>query len=182
MANQVGFYINSEGCYGCQTCQVACKSEQGSASGVKLRRVRKFDTSHPVSHATISMACNHCENPQCLANCPVGAYSKLDNGIVYQDHSLCIGCRMCTFACPYGAPQFDSVEGKTSKCSYCKERIEEGLKPRCAEACPGGNIIVGDLEELRAKYSGVQEIPDITPDASVTKPSIVINLAKPHKN
>lgn len=179
--SQVGFYINSENCYGCQTCQIACKSEQCAASGVKLRRVREIEGEHPATHATISMGCNHCEHPQCLVNCPVGAYSKLPNGIVYQDHSLCIGCRMCTFACPYGAPQFDPAEGKTSKCSYCKERIEKGQLPRCVEACPGGNLIAGDLDALRAQYSGVQEIPDVTPRASITNPSIVINPAKPYK-
>lgn len=182
MSGQVGFYINSEGCYGCQTCQVACMSEQKTAPGVNWRRVRQFDTSNPPSHVNISMACNHCQEPQCLLNCPAGAYTRLENGIVYQDHAKCIGCRMCTYACPYGTPQYDPVEKKVSKCSYCKERVEQGLMPRCAEACPGGNIIVGDLAELEARYQGVREIPGITPKAAVTKPSILINPAKPHKN
>ena len=87
---------------------------------------------------------------------------------------------MCIMACPYGVPQYDPEEGKTSKCSYCKERIEQGLEPRCVEACPGGNIIAGDLEELRAKYSGVQEFPG-TPIAGITNPSIIINPAKAFK-
>lgn len=181
MANQLGFYINSDGCYGCQTCQVACKSEQQTADACSWRRVREFTTQTPASWVTISMGCNHCENPQCLANCPAGAYTKLDNGIVYQDHTKCIGCRMCTFACPYGVPQYDEVEGKTSKCSMCKERIEKGMTPRCVEACPGGNLVFGDLDELKAMYEGVQEIPGITPDSSITNPSIVINPAKAHR-
>lgn len=181
MAKQLGFYINSANCYGCQTCQVACKSEQKTAPAVSWRRVRQFDTDHPAAHFTVSMGCNHCEHPQCLANCPVGAYTKLENGIVYQDHSKCIGCRMCVMACPYGVPQYDPEEGKSSKCSLCKERIEQGLNPRCVEACPGGNLIVGDIEELRAKYSGVQEFPGM-PSASITNPSIVINPAKAVKN
>ncbi|WP_018213447.1 4Fe-4S dicluster domain-containing protein [Desulfitobacterium hafniense] len=180
MAKQVGFYINMANCYGCQTCTVACKSEQKTAPGVSWRKVRKFDTENPASHATISMGCNHCEHPQCLINCPAGAYTKLENGIVYQDHSKCIGCRMCVMACPYGVPQYDPEEGKTSKCSYCKERIEQGLQPRCVEACPGGNLVAGDIEELKAKYSGVQELP-ITPAAKITGPSIIINPAKAFK-
>ncbi|HHY26260.1 MAG TPA: 4Fe-4S dicluster domain-containing protein [Desulfitobacterium dehalogenans] len=180
MAKQVGFYINMANCYGCQTCVVACKSEQKTAPGVQWRKVRKFDTENPASHATISMGCNHCKNPQCLLNCPAGAYTRLDNGIVYQDHSKCIGCRMCVMACPYGVPQYDPEEGKTSKCSYCKERIEQGLEPRCVEACPGGNLVAGDIEELKAKYSGVQELP-ITPAASITNPAIIINPAKAFK-
>lgn len=181
MSKQVGFYMNMANCYGCQTCQIACKSEQQSATGVSLRRVRHFDTEHPPSKATLSMGCNHCKDPQCLVNCPAGAYTKLDNGIVYQDHDKCIGCRMCTMACPYGVPQYDPEEGKTSKCSYCKERIEQGLQPQCVAACPGGNIIAGDIDELKAKYPGVQEFPGM-PVASITNPSIVIKPAKAVKN
>lgn len=180
MAKQVGFYINMANCYGCQTCQVACKSEQRTAPAVSLRRVRQFDTDNPATHATLSMGCNHCEHPQCLANCPAGAYTKLENGIVYQDHNKCIGCRMCIMACPYGVPQYDPEEGKTSKCSYCKERTEKGLKPMCVESCPGGNLVAGELEELRAKYSGVKELPGM-PSASITNPSIIINPAKRFK-
>ena len=177
MIKQVGFYINMANCYGCQTCQVACKSEQGTAPAVSWRRVRQFNTEHPVSHATLSMGCNHCQNPQCLVNCPVGAYKKLENGIVYQEHGKCIGCRMCVMACPYGVPQYDPEEGKSSKCSYCKERIDAGLQPRCVEACPGGNLLAGDLEELKTKYSGVLEFPG-TPVARITDPSIIINPAQ----
>ncbi|AGA68284.1 Fe-S-cluster-containing hydrogenase subunit [Desulfitobacterium dichloroeliminans LMG P-21439] len=177
---KVGFYYDMQNCYGCKTCQVACKSEQKTAPAVSWRRVRDFDTDHPATHATLSMGCNHCENPECLKNCPTGAYTKLENGIVYQDHSQCIGCRMCTMACPYGVPQYDPEEGKVSKCSYCKERIEQGLQPACAESCPGGNIIAGDLEELKAKYKGVQELPGM-PVASITNPSIIINPAKTFK-
>lgn len=180
MAKQVGFYINMANCYGCQTCQVACKSEQRTAPAVSLRRVRQFDTDNPATHATLSMGCNHCEHPECLANCPAGAYTKLENGIVYQDHNKCIGCRMCVMACPYGVPQYDPKEGKTSKCSYCKERIEKGLQPMCVESCPGGNLVAGNLDELKAKYPGVQELPGM-PKAGITNPSIIINPAKRFK-
>lgn len=181
MTRQVGFYANMANCYGCQTCQVACKSEQQTASAVSMRQVRHFNTNNPPSHATLSMGCNHCKTPVCLKSCPVKAYSKLDNGIVYQDHSRCIGCKMCIMACPYSVPKYDPREGKTSKCSYCKERFEKGLNPQCVEACPGGNIKAGYLDELNAKYEGVQEFPGM-PIASITKPSIVINPAKAVKN
>jgi len=180
MSKQVGFYIDMANCYGCQTCQVACKSEQGTTPAVSWRRVRHFDTDYPATHGTLSMSCNHCDNPECLKNCPTGAYVKLANGIVYQNHDKCIGCRMCVMACPYGAPQYDPEEGKVSKCSYCRERIEAGLQPQCVEACPGGNIIAGDLQELRAKYPGAVELTGM-PKAKLTRPSIIINPAKAFK-
>ena len=177
----VAFYINSEDCYGCQTCQVACKAEQRTSSGVNLRKVHIFNTEKPVTHATLSLSCNHCADPLCLNKCPAGAYVKLANGIVYQHHDLCVGCKMCFEVCPYGAPQYDPEEKKTVKCSYCFERLQQGLGPCCAEACPGGNIQVGEMADLLAIYSGVNEIPCITPSASITNPSILINPATPLK-
>ena len=176
MSKQLGFYYNMADCYGCQTCEVACKSEQATATSVCWRNVRHFYSDHPVAHATLSMSCNHCENPECMNNCPTGAYRKLDNGIVYQDHDKCIGCKMCIMACPYNAPQYDPEEGRTSKCSFCRERIEAGLNPACVDACPGGNIEFGDLDELRAKYPGVQVVSGM-PKQNITKPSIIIKPA-----
>ena len=177
----LGFFINSEKCYGCQTGQVACKCQQNTSPGVNLRVVTEFNENEPRSLATLSMSCNHCENPVCLTSCPVDAYSKLPSGIVLQDHDLCTGCRICIEVCPYNAPQYDPADGKVTKCSYCVERFVRGLAPRCVDACPGGYLVSGTMEHLSSLYEGVQEIPGVTPEASLTKPSIIINPARPHK-
>ena len=178
----VGFYIDSNKCYGCQTCQVACKCEKSTAPGVNMRLVRRFAEEEPRSLSTLSMACNHCSNPVCVSRCPVGAYSKEPSGIVLQNHDLCIGCRQCIEVCPYNCPQFDPVARKTSKCSYCIERFTQGLPLRCVESCPGDCLDSGTMEQLSAKYEGVQEIPGVTPPASITSPNIIINPARPHRS
>ena len=99
-----GFYVNSADCYGCKSCQVACATEKVLTPGVFIRRVRQINAAAPGGHAFVSMACNHCDEPACVANCPVGAYQKMDNGLVVQDHDKCIGCKTCIEACPFHAP------------------------------------------------------------------------------
>lgn len=177
MAKQLGFYMNMQACYGCQTCEISCKSEHKLATGVRWRRVRKFTTNNPLALSTLSMACNHCEHPQCMKVCPAGAYSKREDGIVVQDHSKCIGCRMCIMACPYNAPVFDPKEGKTSKCNMCAERLDAGLLPRCVDACPGKALEQGDLEDLKKKHGQEQAVVG-SPSPKITNPSIVINPTK----
>ncbi|HWI53774.1 MAG TPA: 4Fe-4S dicluster domain-containing protein [Symbiobacteriaceae bacterium] len=171
---QVGFYMDMQACYGCQTCEIGCKSQNQTPEGVRWRQVRSLDSESPKAHSTLSMGCNHCESPECLRNCPVGAYTKREkDGLVIQDHNLCIGCRMCVMACPYGAPQYDAKEGKVSKCNGCVERVDKNLAPRCADVCPGKALVFGDLTELQAKYGQVNEVIG-SPRASITHPSIVI--------
>ena len=177
MATQYGFLINMEDCYGCKTCAVACKSENQTPAGVQWRRVREFTTENPNSISFLTMSCNHCDEPQCMEVCPVSAYSKRDDGIVVQDHDRCVGCRMCLLGCPYGAPQYDPVEGKTSKCNMCVDRIDNGQLPRCVEACPAKIIKFGEISELRKEYGAdLQVIEDRFnfPNHKVTGPNIVI--------
>ncbi|WP_371364235.1 Anaerobic dimethyl sulfoxide reductase chain B [Sporomusa rhizae] len=172
MSNQKGFLMNMQTCYGCQTCEIACKSENNLARGVRWRRVRKLEIENPSSISTLSMSCNHCEKPECMRVCPAKAYSKRPDGVVVQDHARCLGCRMCIIACPYSAPSYDEKEGKVSKCNYCASRIDKGLKPRCVEACPGNAMEAGDLEALR-KQGNAQTIAG-APTPHISNPSIVI--------
>lgn len=123
------------------------------------------------------MSCNHCDDPQCLKVCPADTYTKRADGIVIQDHDKCIGCQMCIMACPYNAPVYDPVEGKTSKCNMCADRIDEGLKPRCVESCPTGAIEFGEIEDLRQKHItnwALLEKRYGVPDHTISHPNIVI--------
>lgn len=181
MAKQFGFAINMQECYGCKTCAVACKSENMTPKGVNWRTVREFTTEDPLSQAFLPMSCNHCDEPACMEVCPVSAYTKRDDGIVIQDHDKCIGCRSCVMACPYSAPQYDPVEKKVSKCDMCYERVDEGLLPRCVEACPADVIKFGEVEELRAEFGDDIEVVEKMynmPSHKITKPNIVIIAPK----
>ena len=182
------FYVDSASCSGCKTCQVACKDKNRLPTGVLWRRVYEISGGGWESrgHAwvstvfayNISLACNHCDRPICVEVCPTGAYTKRPDGVVLHDSAKCIGCRYCTWACPYGAPQYDEQAGRTSKCSFCVENIDAGLPPTCVAACPMRALDFGDLAELEARYGQNYTVYPL-PDPELTKPSLVIT---PHKD
>lgn len=165
-----GFYINNDNCFGCKTCSMACKNEKQSAKGVMLRRVREIVQDEPPALSFLSMACNHCDEPACLDNCPAGAYEKNEDGIVIQNHDRCIGCQTCIDVCPYAAPSYDESEGKTHKCDMCVNRLEQDRLPACVESCPGLYLAVGEMSELMDTYKA-----DYVSDENVaTAPNFVI--------
>ena len=180
MAKQYGFVINMQDCNGCKTCAVVCKSENQTNKGVNWRKVREFTSDSPLSQNFISMACNHCDEPQCVEVCPVSAYTKREDGIVIQDHERCLGCRSCVMACPYSAPQYDPETKKVSKCDMCADLIDQGLQPKCVELCPGNVLRFGEISELRAEYGDDIEVVEREynmPSHRITKPNIVIVAA-----
>jgi len=125
-----------------------------------MRRVREVNATEGPGTVFVSMACNHCDDPQCLKVCPVGAYTKLTDGTVVQDHEKCIGCKSCIMACPFHAPTFDESEGATYKCDGCLDRRSAGLLPQCVISCPGANIQFGNLDEVAQAYDGAESIHD----------------------
>lgn len=125
----------------------------------------------------MSIACNHCDEPTCVAGCPTGAMHKREeDGLVLVDDSVCVGCRYCEMRCPYGAPQFDTQAKVMRKCDGCLDRLEKNLPPICVESCPQRALDFGPIDELRAKYGSENEIAPL-PAASFTHPNLII---KPH--
>jgi len=143
MSNQVGFTVDVNQCISCRSCEVACKVEYDLQAGEGRRRrvsERTVDEGGgTIRTFFISLACNHCVNPACVAACPditrtlaigteggtnwpsnekalfkddaSGTYSGGLPGVVRLNKDKCIACRRCEWACPYGAPQFNPNGG-----------------------------------------------------------------------
>ena len=185
---QYGFYIDSSKCTGCKTCQLSCKDNKDLDVGVNYRRVYEYAGGNWVKDGDawqqdifsyyLSIACNHCFEPACAKVCPSGAMRKREDGFVVVDTETCIGCKYCSMACPYGAPQYNAEKGHMTKCDGCYERVADGKQPICVESCPLRALEFGPIEELRAKYGSLTEVAPL-PAAALTKPNIVI---KPNRH
>jgi DMSO reductase iron-sulfur subunit len=132
-------FQDAKNCIGCHSCEVACKSNKDLPVGPKVCQVLTIGprlVDNVPKAAYIFMPCFHCEDPWCVAACPTGAMQKrAKDGIVFVDHDLCVGCKTCMSACPWGAPQWNPEIGKVVKCDYCMDRIDQGLKPACVTVC-----------------------------------------------
>jgi anaerobic dimethyl sulfoxide reductase subunit B (iron-sulfur subunit) len=182
---QLGFVHHNVDCIGCRACEMACKDKNGLAAGPRFRRVLYVEggTYPEVFAYKVNVSCNHCAEPACLPACPTGAiWKRKQDGIVDIDSTLCIGCRRCETACPYGAPQFIPELNIVSKCNMCVDEIESGRKPYCVSACLMRVLDIGPIDQLRANTHPTKAIgPGEEPVRAVknfanpelTNPSIV---------
>lgn len=133
--------IDEKLCWGCKTCEAACKQEHKAPFGVKRIEVveekPKPDSAGKLSFTFRVRRCLHCEEPECVAACPTEALAKRPDGIVTLCASTCIGCGACIEACPFDAIAFNKEANVAVKCDLCVGRITAGLYPACADnVCP----------------------------------------------
>jgi Fe-S-cluster-containing dehydrogenase component len=138
-------------CIGCRACEVHCKTNKGLGPGPSPCQIVTVPRPVPQLHF-VFMPCFHCEDAGCLAACPTGAVRRrAQDGIVFIEASLCIGCKSCMSACPWGAPQWDPVSRKVVKCDFCMDRLDVGLQPACVTKCVTGCLGFGKADEMQAQ-------------------------------
>ena len=189
---KLGLVIDLDICVGCHACAVNCKewnsggvsapltdlaAYEAEPDGVWFNRVHTFEVGEGADGRTVHFprSCLHCETPACVTVCPTGAsYKRAEDGIVLVNMDTCIGCKLCSWACPYGAREFDDDAGVMKKCTLCIDRIynenleEEARVPACVSTCPASARHFGDLADpgsfvsrLGAERGGIDLMPEL---------------------
>ena len=201
---KLGLVIDLDTCVGCHACAVSCKQWNAGGiagpltdeqpygkdpSGVWFNRIHSYEVAatagcgstaetaqaQPATTLHFPRSCLHCETPACVTVCPTGAsYKRAEDGIVLVDEDKCIGCKLCSWACAYGAREYSAVEGVMKKCTLCVDRIynenlpESERQPACVQACPTKARHFGDLgdpdsavSKLVAERGGVALMPEL---------------------
>jgi formate dehydrogenase iron-sulfur subunit len=159
-----GFFTDTTVCIGCKACEVACKQWNDLPSdGGELLPGRSYDNTGQLGANTwrhvrfaevddkwtfMSDVCKHCANAGCLDACPTGALIRSEFGTVVLQPDICNGCGYCIPSCPFGVIDRDHDDGRAAKCTLCYDRLEDGMEPACAKACPTDSIQFGDYEDL----------------------------------
>ncbi|PLJ78668.1 4Fe-4S dicluster domain-containing protein [Infirmifilum sp. SLHALR2] len=171
-----GVVVNLDKCIGCRACEIACQAWNGrkavettfstvfanppdltadawkvvfyyeSESQKTLNIPEGSFTFQQVTWTPLPFQCMHCYDPPCARACPVGAIKVTPEDAVVIRAEECIGCGYCQTACPYNVPRRGS-DGKFYKCTFCVDRIQNGLKPACVEACPTGVFTFTSIKE-----------------------------------
>lgn len=191
---KLGLVIDLDTCVGCHACAVACKEWNAGGEfgplvderpygkdprGVWFNRVHSYEVEAAADQPAMTLhfprSCLHCADAACVTVCPTGAsYKRAEDGIVLVDADKCIGCKLCSWACPYGAREYSAVTGVMQKCTLCVDRVynenldQSDRQPACVQACPTRARHFGDLADpessvsrLVAERGGVDLLPGL---------------------
>ncbi len=131
--------INVDLCIGCAACGAAC--HVGHHDQTNLVPGRVADT------AKLPVHCRHCEAPSSALACPRGALDQDQYGFVRRSELLCVGCKSCSLACPFGVIPDEFIRHVSPKCDLCVDRVVEGGIPRCVASCTSGALSFVELKE-----------------------------------
>lgn len=168
----VAVLVRLDRCIGCRACQTACKEWNGleysptefsptftnpqdlQANAWKVVFFSEITREYPTGFADpfiqpVPFNCVHCAEAPCARACPVGAIKVTGEGAVVIEGSECIGCGYCLNACPYDVPR-RREDGTYTKCTFCVDRIQNGLEPACVAVCPTDVFEFGPASQVIA--------------------------------
>lgn len=136
---QKSLNIDPGKCTGCRQCEIACSFAHEEMFNLSQSRIRVFDLHGQGVFAPYT--CTQCADAWCLTACPVDAIRvEGADGAKIVDEKMCVGCKICTIACPFGTINYVSATGKVVKCDLC------GGDPACVSACPTAAITFVDAD------------------------------------
>ena len=163
--HQWAFIIDLRRCDGCGKCTTGCQEMHHLPDDQAWIKVYEVTDASGGSYS-MPVLCQMCERAPCVQVCPVGATYHEADGVVLIDQNVCIGCRMCMAACPYGVRVFNwrppetvppgaastsplftvpQRQGTVGKCDNCAHALREGKFPACVTSCSMEAIYVGDF-------------------------------------
>ncbi len=164
--NEKAMLLDFSKCIACRGCQVACK-EWNQLAAVATKNTGSYENPPDLTPTTYTRIifkevevkgqlkwlfrkeqCHHCNNAACVKICPVDARSKDEFGFTEIDVKRCIGCGLCVKACPFTVPRVDNRTNKSTSCTFCLDRVVNGLPPACAKTCPPAAIKYGGRSEI----------------------------------
>ena len=143
---QKSLSINPDKCTGCVQCELACSYDNEGIFNPSKSRIKVFRF-HDEGRF-VPYTCTQCSDAWCQQACPVDAITvDAATGAKIVNDATCVGCKVCTIACPFGTVNYNADSGKVMKCDLC------GGDPECAKACPTGAITFVD-----ANWTGLDKM------------------------
>jgi formate dehydrogenase iron-sulfur subunit len=161
-----GILVDTTRCIGCRRCELGCAEVNGlplpdiselknetvlktprKTSDIQYTTINRYETEKGTFF--VPRRCMHCNQPGCVAACPVKAMRKRESGHVTWDVN-CIGCRLCMISCPFDVPknEFSKAFPRIQKCNLCYDRFNKGELPGCVEVCPTQALMFGTRRQI----------------------------------
>lgn len=112
-------------CRSCNNCAISCSYQHHPGNNGVLQLLE---------HAAFRFTCRKCEVAPCISVCPVDALEKDADGVVRRAVNLCVACKSCVIACPFGTMMNNFFEVRKSVCDYCGMNGHP-VKMLCIETC-----------------------------------------------
>lgn len=178
--DKVSMLVDTSKCTGCRSCMIGCNKwnelpidvnkfkavEEGRPRFSSTRWVDVVFNRHNGDGGSIQenwlytrYSCMHCTDAACIKVCPVGAIEHSELGTVDINPRRCIGCNYCIANCTFNVIGFDRARNIARKCTFCSDRLIQGMIPACAQACLPGAITFGTRNNIKSIASArVEEL------------------------
>jgi Fe-S-cluster-containing dehydrogenase component len=126
----------------CEECVIKC-------SYLYHRQTKNNGIISVVELATYALVCRRCEEPHCVASCPVDALEQQEgkDKLLMRHNMRCISCRSCSHACPYGTIYPELVPYLVHNCDFCLDRRDVKEEPLCITTCPYGALKLREADK-----------------------------------
>ncbi len=161
----LGMLIDFTECIGCGECVKACQQFNSLPPNPDPEHLsdRNYTVVLRYEEQYYRKLCMHCQDPTCASVCPVGAFTKTEQGRVLYNADKCMGCRYCMMACPFGVPryQWSKAIPVIKKCVFCIHEVNGGKETACSWVCPMGATRLGRRHHLLdIAWSRIRRHPD----------------------